>query len=62
MKQDYDNIHLNAHGGVDIDYYVAEARRLRKEAIENFFHDLGHWLKKRLTHGLSLPLHTAFDK
>ncbi len=46
------DIRLNAYGQADIDYYLAKARRLRAEAIGNWFAGL----KSRLTRLICQPL------
>ena len=41
MKEYYGpDIHLNAYGHVDTDYYIAEARRMRAEAFAQLFEKL----------------------
>jgi len=63
MYQEYEQeIHTNRYGQVDIDYYVAEAKRLRNEAIAEAFSDLGRWIARHLPHRPAMPLRAAFHK
>ena len=63
MNQAYEQeIHTNRYGQVDIDYYVAEAKRLRNEAIAEAFSDLGRWIAQHLHRRPAMPLRAAFHK
>ena len=53
---------LNADGLPDVDYYLAEARRLRSEAISEMLRGAFAWLRGRFNSERGAHLRAAFIK
>ncbi|MES9898349.1 MAG: hypothetical protein ABW148_04910 [Sedimenticola sp.] len=49
---------IKSNGEVDIDFYIAEARRLRTEKIFQLLAGLGRQLKKHLSFEWHVPFNT----
>ena len=57
MAQKYDpEIKLNQFGHPDIDFYIREAKQLRRDAISALIRDIAGWLKKTIGRGQHLPM------
>jgi hypothetical protein len=52
-------IRLNQFGHPDVDFYISEAKRLRREAISLLLHDILGRLKKPFSKGENLPMRAA---
>ncbi len=59
MKQFNDSgLLIKSNGEVDIDFYIAEARRLRNEKLVKLLAQFGRWLGHSLHFDVWMPMNT----
>ena len=49
-------IKLNPFGHPAVDFYIREAKQLRRDAISALIRDIAGWLKKTIGKGQHLPM------